>query len=318
MEVKMSFENIIGHDLIKKEINNSINSGKFSHAHLIVGEDGIGKSLMAREIALKILGKVEKRDYVDIIQWRIEKNKQSIGVDNIRDIIKEVNKKPYEEDKKVIIIYQGERMTIEAQNAFLKTIEEPPKGVFIILLTSNLQFMLETIKSRCQVHKLKRLNFKDMERYIKREYPNLDDNEVRQVIIFSDGIPGRCKIFLEDESFKEIRYNIIKILFTLQKKEKYIIKEYEKFFYKFKDNWDEILSSFTAYIRDIILYKELGSSEIIINIDYIKEIKELSNIYSLKQLNKLANIIIDVRDNLDKRVNSALAFDVMLLNMQEV
>ncbi|MBO3442189.1 DNA polymerase III subunit delta' [Clostridium botulinum C] len=318
MEVKMSFENIIGHDLIKKEINNSINSGKFSHAHLIVGEDGIGKSLMAREIALKILGKVEKRDYVDIIQWRIEKNKQSIGVDNIRDIIKEVNKKPYEEDKKVIIIYQGERMTIEAQNAFLKTIEEPPKGVFIILLTSNLQFMLETIKSRCQVHKLKRLNFKDMERYIKREYPNLDDNEVRQVIIFSDGIPGRCKIFLEDESFKEIRHNIIKILFTLQKKEKYIIKEYEKFFYKFKDNWDEILSSFTAYIRDIILYKELGSSEIIINIDYIKEIKELSNIYSLKQLNKLANIIIDVRDNLDKRVNSALAFDVMLLNMQEV
>ncbi|EES92307.1 MULTISPECIES: DNA polymerase III subunit delta' [Clostridium] len=314
----MSFENIIGHDLIKKEINNSINSGKFSHAHLIVGEDGIGKSLMAREIALKILGKVEKRDYVDIIQWRIEKNKQSIGVDNIRDIIKEVNKKPYEEDKKVIIIYQGERMTIEAQNAFLKTIEEPPKGVFIILLTSNLQFMLETIKSRCQVHKLKRLNFKDMERYIKREYPNLDDNEVRQVIIFSDGIPGRCKIFLEDESFKEIRHNIIKILFTLQKKEKYIIKEYEKFFYKFKDNWDEILSSFTAYIRDIILYKELGSSEIIINIDYIKEIKELSNIYSLKQLNKLANIIIDVRDNLDKRVNSALAFDVMLLNMQEV
>ncbi|CAG7839234.1 DNA polymerase III subunit delta' [Clostridium novyi B str. ATCC 27606] len=314
----MSFENIIGHDLIKKEINNSINSGKFSHAHLIIGEDGIGKSLMAREIALKILGKVEKRDYVDIIQWRIEKNKQSIGVDNIRDIIKEVNKKPYEEDKKVIIIYEAERMTTEAQNAFLKTIEEPPKGVFIILLSSNLQFMLETIKSRCQVHKLKRLNFKDMERYIKREYPNLDDNEVRQVIIFSDGIPGRCKIFLEDESFKEIRHNIIKILFMLQKKEKYIIKEYEKFFYKFKDNWDEILSSFTAYIRDIILYKELGNSEIIINIDYIKEIKELSNIYSLKQLNKLANIIIDVRDNLDKRVNSALAFDVMLLNMQEV
>ncbi|WP_420888734.1 DNA polymerase III subunit delta' C-terminal domain-containing protein [Clostridium haemolyticum] len=67
-----------------------------------------------------------------------------------------------------------------------------------------------------------------------------------------------------------------------------------------------------------MLYKELGNSEIIINIDYIKEIKELSNIYSLKQLNKLANIIIDVRDNLDKRVNSALAFDVMLLNMQEV
>ncbi|KEI06746.1 DNA polymerase III subunit delta' [Clostridium botulinum] len=314
----MSFENIIGHGLIKKEINNSIDSRKFSHAHLIVGEDGIGKSLIAREIALKILGKIEDRDYVDIIQWRVEKNKQSIGVDNIRDIIKEVNKKPYEEDKKVIIVYEAERMTIEAQNAFLKTIEEPPEGVLIILLSSNLELMLETIRSRCQIHKLKRLDFEDMERYIKREYPNLEDNEVRQIIVFSDGIPGRCKIFLEDESFKEIRDTIIKILFMLQKKEKYIIKEYEKFFYKYKNNWEEILSSFTAYIRDIILYKELGSAEIIINIDYIKEIKELSNIYSLKQLNKLINIINGIRDNLDKRVNSALAFDVMLLNMQEV
>ncbi|KEI00567.1 DNA polymerase III subunit delta' [Clostridium botulinum] len=314
----MSFENIIGHDLIKREINNSIDSRKFSHAHLIVGEDGIGKSLIAREIALKVLGKIEDRDYVDIIQWRVEKNKQSIGVDNIRDIIKEVNKKPYEEDKKVIIVYEAERMTIEAQNAFLKTIEEPPAGVLIILLSSNLELMLETIKSRCQIHKLKRLDFKDMDRYIKREYPNLQDDEVRQIIVFSDGIPGRCKIFLEDESFKEIRDTIIKILFMLQRKEKYIIKEYEKFFYKYKNNWEEILSSFTSYIRDIILYKELGSAEIIINIDYIKEIKELSNIYSLKQLNKFINIIIGIRDNLDKRVNSSLAFDVMLLNMQEV
>lgn len=90
----MSFESIIGHELIKKEIENSIDTGKFSHAHLIVGEDGIGKSLLAREIALKVLGKEEDRDYVDIIKWKIEKNKQSIGVDSIRDIIKEVNKKP--------------------------------------------------------------------------------------------------------------------------------------------------------------------------------------------------------------------------------
>ena len=146
----MSFESIIGHELIKKEIENSIDTGKFSHAHLIVGEDGIGKSLLAREIALKVLGKDEDRDYVDIIKWKIEKNKQSIGVDSIRDIIKEVNRKPYEGDKKVVIVYNAEKMTTEAQNAFLKTIEEPPTGVLIILLSENLEMMLETIRSRCQ------------------------------------------------------------------------------------------------------------------------------------------------------------------------
>lgn len=314
----MSFENIIGHELIKKEIENSISRGKFSHAHLIIGEDGIGKSLLAKEIALKVLGKNEDRDYVDIIKWKVEKNKQSIGVDNIRDIIKEVNKKPYEGNKKVIIIYNAEKMTIEAQNAFLKTIEEPPTGVLIILLSENLEIMLETIRSRCQIHKLKRLSSKDMENYIRHNFHDLSEDEIKQIIIFSDGIPGRCRVFLEDHSFKEIRHSTLDILFSLEKGDKYIVKEYEKFFYKYKGEWEEILSSFVSYVRDIILYKELGTTEIIINNDVIEKIKELSNIYSLKQLNKFIDIIIDVRKSLGNRVNPALAFDVMLLNMQEV
>lgn len=314
----MSFESIIGHELIKKEIENSIDTGKFSHAHLIVGEDGIGKSLLAREIALKVLGKDEDRDYVDIIKWKIEKNKQSIGVDSIRDIIKEVNRKPYEGDKKVVIVYNAEKMTTEAQNAFLKTIEEPPNGVLIILLSENLEMMLETIRSRCQIHKLKRLSSNEMESYIRCNFHDLSEDEVKQIIIFSDGIPGRCRVFLEDHSFKDIRQSTLDMLFSLQKKDKYIVKEYEKFFFKYKGDWQEILSSFVSYIRDIILYKELGTTEIIINNDVVEKIKELSNIYSLKQLNKFIDVITDVRKNLENRVNPALAFDVMLLNMQEV
>ncbi|KGM96504.1 DNA polymerase III subunit delta' [Clostridium novyi A str. 4552] len=314
----MSFENIIGHELIKKKIENSIDTGKFSHAHLIVGEDGIGKSLLAREIALKVLGKTEERDYVDIIKWKIEKSRQSIGVDSIRDIIKEVNKKPFEGDKKVVIIYNAEKMTIEAQNALLKTIEEPPNGVLIILLSENLEMMLETIRSRCQIHKLKRLSSSDMENYIRYNFHDLSEEEIRQIIIFSDGIPGRCRVFLEDQGFKDIRNSTLNILFSLQQKDKYIVKEYEKFFYKYKGEWEEILSSFVSYIRDIILYKELGTTEIVINNDVIEKIKELSNTYSLKQLNRFIDIITDVRKNLENRVNPALAFDVMLLNMQEV
>lgn len=314
----MSFENIIGHHLIKEEIINSINSEKFSHAHLIVGEDGIGKSLIAKEIALKILDKTQDIEYVDIIKWKTEKNKKSIGVDMIRDVVKEVNKKPYEGDKKVVIIYEGEKMTVEAQNAFLKTIEEPPNGVTIILLISNLERVLDTIRSRCQIHKLRRLDFEDMKKYIKREYEYIKVDEMRQLIVFSEGIPGRCKILIEDEALKTIRATVIKILFSLQDKDKSIIKEYEKFFYKYKNSWEEILSFFISYIRDIILYKELGSQDIIINVDYIEDVKELSNMYSLKQLNKLIDIIISIREKLDKKVNSALAFDVMLLNMQEV
>ncbi|MCY6370266.1 DNA polymerase III subunit delta' [Clostridium ganghwense] len=314
----MSFESIIGHEFIKKQIESSIQQGNFSHAHLIIGEDGIGKSLIAKEIALKLLGKHKNRNYVDIIEWSTQKNKQSIGVNEVRDIIKEVNKKPYEGDKKVIIIYESHKMTVEAQNALLKTIEEPPKGVTLILLSESLELILETIRSRCQIHKLKRLNLRQIEEYIIREYPELDEEKTKAVIAFSDGIPGRCKLFLEDSSFNEIRDISIQILLELSKKEKNIVKKYESFFYKYGKQWDEVLTCFIAYIRDIMIYKETGRQEFVINNDKFDNIKELSNMYSFNKLNGIFKEINDMREKLERRVNSALAFDIMLLKMQEV
>ncbi len=314
----MSFDSIIGHEIIIDQMNIMIDSGRFSHAHLIVGEDGLGKSIIAKAISLKLLGKTEDRSYVDILEWRVGKNKQSIGVDEIRDIIKEVNKKPYEGDKKVVIIYEAHKMTTEAQNAFLKTIEEPPKGVTIILLSEGLNSILETIKSRCQVYKLNRLNVKDIMKYMRREYPNLEEQELKQVIAFIEGVPGRSKIYLEDDTFKNVRNITINILLELCNKDRYMIKKYEEFFDKNKDFWREILSCFISYIRDIVIYKEIGKSELVINNDKIEEIKKLSNIYSLRELDKMVNEINKTKESLDRRANAELALDIMLLNMQEV
>lgn len=314
----MSFEDIIGHETIKKQIENSIAEGKFSHAHLIVGEDGLGKSLIGKEIALKVLGKEVNRSYVDIMEWRAEKNKQSIGINEVRDIIKEINKKPFEGDKKVIIIYEAHIMTTEAQNAFLKTLEEPPKGVTIILLSENLGLILETIKSRCQIHKLRRLNFEEMKKYIIRECPNITDEEVKQLISFSEGVPGRCKLLLEDESFKDIRNITMEILLSLNSNEKHAIKDYEVFFNKYKNKWNETIECFISYLRDAVVYKEVGNVEFIINNDKIEEIKKLSNRYSFKELNKIVDVIMNTREKLERKVNLALAFDIMLLKMQEV
>lgn len=314
----MSFQDIIGHETVKNEIEKSISQGNFSHAHLITGEDGLGKSIIAKEAALKILGKKENRNYVDIIEWHIDKNRQSIGIDDIRNIIIEVNKKPFEGDKKVIIIYEADKMTIDAQNAFLKTVEEPPKGVTLIMLCENLELILDTIKSRCQIHKLKRLNVEEMKAFILREYPNMQDDILNQVIRFSQGIPGRSKLFLEDEAFKDIRKTVMEIILLLNKKEKHIVKSYEKFFYKYRNDWENILSCFISYVRDVIIYKELKNNDLIINNDKENEINQLSNIYSFKELNKMMDIINDTREKIERKVNLTMAFDMMLLKMQEV
>ncbi len=314
----MDFNKIIGHDIIKTGLYNSVIKEKYSHAHLIVGEDGIGKSLIAKEFALGILGKETEGNYVDILEWRVLKGKKSIGVNDIRELIVEVNKKPYEGDKKVVIIYEADKMTKEAQNAFLKTIEEPPKGVVIILLTNNLQIILQTIRSRCQVHKLNKLNSYNIKKYIDTYYADLGDEEKRILLNFGDGIPGKIDEFLKDEKFTNIRNESLKIILSLVAKENTVFKEASTFLEKNKDRWNEVLNIFLAYFRDIIVYKETRNSDFILNYDKIEDIQKLADVISYKKLNRFVEIINEARDRLESRVSAVLVFEAMLYKMQEV
>lgn len=104
-------------------------------------------------------------------------------------------------------------MTPQAQNAFLKTIEEPPKNVTILLLCENLEVILDTIKSRCQIHKLKSLTIAEMEKFLKINYSHLSLEEVRVIVAFSDGIPGKAERFIEDINFKDIRNITLEIYY---------------------------------------------------------------------------------------------------------
>ncbi len=315
----MNFEKIIGHENIKNQINTSIISGMFSHAHLIVGEDGIGKSLIARGIGLKLLGKPYDREYADLIEFKIPDNKQTIGIKYlVEEIIDEINKKPYEGNRKVIIIYEANKMTVDAQNAFLKTIEEPPQGVFIILLCEKLENILETIKSRCQIHKLQRLTLDEMEKFLKIKYSNLSINEIKAVTAFSDGIPGRAERFIEDESFKEIRNTLLSIFLSMNNKKPREFLKYEEFFVKYKNNWQETLTWMLSFIRDILVYKETGKEELIINLDKINELKELASLFSFSSLNDIIEIVNKTRQKLERNVNPSLTFSTMLLNFLDI
>ncbi|KYH31901.1 DNA polymerase III subunit tau [Clostridium tepidiprofundi DSM 19306] len=314
----MDFSGIIGHKNIIKELINAIEEGRFAHAHILVGEDGIGKSLIARYIALKILGKNRDTQCVDIIEWKMAKNKRSLGVDDIRKLIEEINKKPYEGENKVIIVYEAHNMTVQAQNAFLKTIEEAPEGTYIILLCENLDKILDTIKSRCQIHKLRVLSDSEIMDFIDKKYTHLMDEEKKILIAFSNGVPGRIERFLKDDKFNEIRKETLQILANSSRINKGKMIKYEKFFIENREYWEEILNSMISYVRDLMIYKELGIEKFIINIDKTNEIKELSNMFSFNKLSKLVDIVDETRKRLDKNLNPSLVFDMMLLKIQEV
>lgn len=309
---------MIGHDTIKNQIVNSIKGNRFSHALIVTGENGIGKSLIAKEIAIRLLGKAEEKQYVDIVEFKMSKDKKSIGIDEIKSIIQETTKKPYEGDKKVIILYKADGMTEAAQNAFLKTIEEPPRGIFIILLCEKLENILDTIKSRCQVYKLNRLSEEEMLKFLNNKFENLSEDELKAVSAFSDGIPGRAERFLEDKSLMEIRDTVIDILKGIceGKLDKTLL--YTEFLLKYRGEWQEVLTYFLSYIRDTLIYKETGNKELIINIDKINEIKDIAEMFSFNKLNGIINIIKDTRSKLERNVNATLVFDSMLVKIQEV
>lgn len=306
----------IGHsDIINSFKKRAVNKS-LSHAHLIVGEDGIGKSKLARIFALQILDAVDTRQYVDIINYRPKK--ASFGVDEVRELITEVGKKPFEGNKKVIIIHEGNKLTIQAQNALLKTIEEPPNGVFIIMLCENLELILDTIRSRCQIYKLTPLSKSEITEYIKNIKSNATEEEMLASLAYSEGVPGRAERFLTDSNLKSLRELLLDVLGESNNGAADVLLRYENLLLSYKDNKDEILSILTSFIRDIMVYKELNDTSLIINGDKIPHLKKLAIGMSYKKLNKILDKIREARINLLSNSNFVITIRVMLIGFMEV
>ena len=160
----VGFNNVIGHEEIIRHLQNAIKTGKISHSYIFAGEPGSGKRLLAGIYAMTLqceeggenaCGKCESckraigKNHPDIIMVKHEKP-NTISIDEIREqVVNDVDIKPYSSPYKIYIIPDAEIMTPQAQNALLKTIEEPPEYAVIMLLTSNIDGLLPTIRSRC-------------------------------------------------------------------------------------------------------------------------------------------------------------------------
>ena len=304
--------NFVGHSSLIENFKNRCSNGNLSHAQLISGEDGIGKSILAEILGKLILNGDINREYVDIINYR--PSKASFGVDDVREIIDEVNKKPFEGDKKVIIIHQGNKLTIQAQNALLKTIEEPPTEVYIIILCESLELILDTIKSRCEIYKLTPLTKDELYKYIAiKGY----DYEIKSAIAFSEGIPGRIDRYFSDTELQELRDKIVDLLLQLTNNEIEAILEKEEQLVSYKQNKEEVINVLSSFIRDILVNKEVYNENLIINRDKIKEIERLTNEMSFKKLNKMLLGLQEARKNIKNNVSWAMTVRIMLMDFME-
>ena len=183
------FEKIIGNDFIKEQLEKSLNNNQISHSYLFIGIEGIGKKLIATEFAKAILCLNDKKycnNCKSCIEFDsdnnpdflyIEPDGNSIKIDQIREMQKKLQEKPIISKNKVYIINNADKMTTEAQNSLLKTLEEPPEFVTIILIGSNENMFLTTIKSRCMILHFNKIDDNQMKKYLKE---NQGLNEVTQ------------------------------------------------------------------------------------------------------------------------------------------
>ena len=307
--------NFIGYSSLIENFKNRCSNGNLSHAQLISGEDGIGKSILAEILGKLILNGDINREYVDIINYK--PIKASFGVDDVRDIIDEVNKKPFEGDKKVIIIHQGNKLTIQAQNALLKTIEEPPTEVYIIILCESLELILDTIKSRCEIYKLTPLTKDELYKYIAIKGYDYSEEEKSSAIAFSEGIPGRIDRYFSDTELQELRDKIVDLLLQLTNNEIEAILEKEEQLVSYKQNKEEVINVLSSFIRDILVNKEVYNENLIINRDKVRSIERLTNEMSFKKLNKMLLGLQEARKNIKNNVSWAMTVRIMLMDFME-
>lgn len=335
---------ILGQNHIIKHFENAIKMGKISHAYIINGEEGSGKMRLAVHFA-KALQCVENNPEAesnlqfDFLNDEKDKNKKitgiacgecrsckqtdsgnqpdikyithekaGIGVDEIREQINDdIDIKPYSSRYKIYIVPDSEKMTVQAQNALLKTIEEPPEYAIIILLTTNADTFLQTILSRCVLLNIKPVKEETIKNQLMAEY-NVGDYEAKVAASFSGGNPGKAVKLATSDDFKELKKQVSGTLISLEKGGMDTIADAIKSAGEFKKQIGDYFSLLRIWFRDMLMYKATGSSEkLIFQDDYItiETMTEKCSYYDI-------DIILKSIDQAEGRINSNVNFDATI------
>ena len=229
------FSDIIGNDKLKKELIHSVEINKTSHSYLFIGTEGIGKKLIAEEFAKMLLAVKDTENSPDFSI--IEPDGNSIKIEQIREFQKKVSEKPIISNKKVYIINDSDKMTVEAQNCLLKTLEEPPEFVTIILIGSNENSFLSTIKSRCMILHFEKISDEQIQKYLQYNH----QTEINSKIML-EACQGSIGKALEIKDKQELYQNTEQVVNSLERKDKIDILNMSDFIYKSKDDKLEILN----------------------------------------------------------------------------
>lgn len=326
----MNFNEIVGHENIVESLKNAIRNDSVSHSYLFEGPKSIGKEKLAKAFAKALLCqkggdspcntcpscmKIESGNHPDF--YMEYPDKDSFKKEKVEELQRTVRKLPLESNRKIYVIDDAEKMTQQAQNSFLKTLEEPPVYTVIILLATNGYSLLPTIVSRCQIVKFTPIEREKIEEALIKYY-NRSEEQARFIAAFSNGIIGRAIELSKSDEFRLLRDEIIEKLDTIMNGDKLKVFSVSEFFEQNKDIIDEIMDIILLWNRDLLIYKEIKNIDLLINKDKVDLISNQCQKLSKSKIMDILDVVRRTKEDIHSNVNFQLAIEVMLLNIQEV
>lgn len=331
-----SFSAILGHDGAKAHLQAALTNRQMSHAYLIEGTRGVGKTTLANAFIRTLLCQrptigpdgqqdccglcrscrsFDHENHPDVKRIRALQDKNAISVRQIRDeLVKDISIRPYASPYKIYIIEEAERLTIEAQNAMLKTLEEPPAYGLILMLAESAASFLPTILSRCVRISLQPLDTRLVKAELSRR--GIEDGKAGIAAAFAQGSIGQALRLCEDEGFEEMRRALFQFLGQIPQLSQLDVMKGAQLWEQYKGEQDAIFSLLLIWYRDILIYQETNDPAQILCTDQYETIRRMASYYENRKLIQITDKVLDIHKKLKANANPALAIDCLLMELK--
>ncbi len=311
-----TFDNLYGRDTLKNQLNKIIEKKRINNALIFEGPKDSGKKLIVSAFSNLLM--CENPRGIEVCNvchgcrgfketFTIEREK-SISVEDIRQMIADVQLLPLSQNKKIYLIFDAEKMTEQAQNAFLKTLEQPPEYAYFLLTVQNAEQLTDTIRSRSTIIYTGVNTKREVVNFLQSKYEDFDLNEIENAASYSNGAIGKGEKLLFDQGFKVSRQALIEHMKRGEKKALY--KE-------IKEGGDLYLEILQSFLRDAIIYKKSKKKGNLINRDISDIIVRMAERNSMNTLLEMflqvSQTALYIKDN----VPSNIAIGTMEIKLSE-
>lgn len=325
------FKDIIGQEQLKEHLQNAVAMKKVSHAYIINGERASGKEFIAGIFAMTL--QCEKQgtepcmechscrqavtaNQPDIIRVTHEKP-NTISVEDVRiQINSDIAIKPYSSPYKIYIMNEAEKMTVQAQNALLKTLEEPPQYAVILLLTTNVNAMLPTILSRCVVLNMKPVQDELVKEFLMKEQ-QIPDYKAQVCVAFARGNLGKAKLLASSEEFENIKEDAVTLLKYINDMDVHEVMAAIKKINDYKFDVNDYLDIISVWYRDVLLFKATNDANYLIFKDEIQYIRKRADKSTYEGIETIIGALDIAKRRLNANVNFDLTMELLLLTIKE-